>query len=72
MLTDAQSAAYINGQAAMLNAEIAGMMAANQCREHQGEAQAYGEEAFQEVIDRYMSDLRSDCSWFLLINGERP
>lgn len=45
--------AFVIAQAAMLNAEIAAMNAANQMREMQGQAVAYGEEEFQGVLNKY-------------------
>lgn len=50
-MTDEQKAAYVNAQAAVLNATIAGMQAANLERESHGHTLAYDEAAFQEAID---------------------
>lgn len=52
-MTPEQKAAFIMGQAAMLNAILAGMLSENQMRLHRGEAPAYTEEAFQRVIAEY-------------------
>ena len=45
--------AFIVAQAAMLNAEIAGMQAENQWRANCGHSPAYDGTAFQFVIERY-------------------
>lgn len=47
-----QQAAYIIAMAACAMAEIAGMQAENQQRIHTGEAIAYNEQAFADVILR--------------------
>lgn len=44
--------AYIMSQVVMMQAELAAMQAANAHRADQGFAQAYGEEAFDELFDR--------------------
>ncbi len=51
-MTPAERAAFIMAQAACLNAEVAGMVAENTYREMRGETIAFGEDAFQEVIDK--------------------
>ncbi len=45
-----QQAAFILSQTAMLNAEVAMMVAANQYRTNCGDQIAYGEEEFANVI----------------------
>lgn len=52
-MTPEQQAAYVMAQAAALNAEVAGMQAENWMREMQGHTIAYGEDAFQDAINRY-------------------
>jgi len=52
-MTPEQKAAFIMAQAAMLSAEIAGMVAENQARSHRGESPAYTQIAFQEAESRY-------------------
>ncbi len=51
-MTPEERAAFIIAQAACLNAEVAGMLAENQHRMNCGNSIAYGEEAFQDVIDK--------------------
>lgn len=51
-MTPEQQAAYVMAQAACAMAEIAGMQAENQKRAHRGESPAYGEDAFNSVIER--------------------
>lgn len=51
-MTDEQKAAYVISQAACAMAEIAGMQAENQQRMHRGEALAYTEQSFNDVILR--------------------
>jgi hypothetical protein len=46
-------AAFIIAQAAMLNAEIAMMQAANQERQEQGKSIAYGEKQFHDTFTEY-------------------
>ena len=52
-MTAEQSAAYVMGQAACLNARVAGMQAENAQRAHQGLAMAYVEADFVRVIDEH-------------------
>lgn len=52
-MTPEQKAAYVFAQAVSAMAEIEAMKAANAKRTDQGYAQAYPEEAFVQVIDRY-------------------
>lgn len=52
-MTPDQKSAYINAQAALLNAEIAMMQAENTHRELCGNSIAYGGDEFQKVIDKY-------------------
>ena len=52
-MTPEQKAAYIVAQAALLNAEIEAMKAANLERVHRGEAMAYSEYAFLDIINEY-------------------
>jgi hypothetical protein len=52
-MTPEQAAAYVHAQSVAALAEIEAMKAANQHREMQGYTQAYGEEAFLEVVDKY-------------------
>ena len=52
-MTDEQKAAYVIGDAAVLVAELMGMMTANMQRQHRGEAMAYDEQAFQEAVARH-------------------
>jgi hypothetical protein len=51
-MTPEQRAAYIMAMAACAMAEVAGMQAENQARAHRGEATAYNEQAFNDVISR--------------------
>ncbi len=48
-MTPNQGAAYIMAQAALLNARIASMEAANMARYHTGDSIAYDEKAFANV-----------------------
>ena len=52
-MTSEQQAAYIFAQSVCAMADIAGMQAENQSRLHRGEAIAYAEQAFLDVINRY-------------------
>lgn len=52
-MTPEQRAAYIIAQAALLNAQIACMQAANQLRIHPEKALAYSEEAFASLCKEY-------------------
>jgi len=51
-MDEMQRAAYVISQAACLMAETAGMQAENQMRKHRGEAPAYCEKEFQDLILR--------------------
>lgn len=50
-MTDAQAAAYVFSMAVQALARIEGMKAANMERERRGEALAYPESAFVEIIE---------------------
>lgn len=63
-MTPEQSAAYVMGQAACLNAEIAGMQAENMQRAALGQSMAYDEVAFIRVIDKYSCHHNAACSAF--------
>ena len=52
-MTDEQKAAFIQGQAACAMIECQGMLAANKERESRGEALAYNQKSFQNIIDFY-------------------
>jgi hypothetical protein len=52
-MTNSQAASYIFAQAVAAQAEIEAMKAANAHREMQGYSQAYGEDAFAAVVDKY-------------------
>ncbi len=60
-MTDEQKAAYVNAQAALLNAEIAAYQATNSQRQHCGAGIAYGEEAFFELFKKYGGVLGHDA-----------
>lgn len=51
-MTDEQKAAFIMAQAAVLNATILGMEAANSMRAYRGDLPRYGEQDFQNAINR--------------------
>ncbi len=51
-MTPEERAAFIVGQAAILNAEVAGMVAENQHRMNCGNSIAFGVHAFQAVIEK--------------------
>lgn len=51
-MNENQRAAFIMAQAAVLQAEVAGMVAENQHRLSLGHSIAYGEDAFQAAIAR--------------------
>ena len=57
-MTVEQKAALIMARAAVLNAQVAGMIAENQMRMQRDEAIAYDDEAFERLIDK--SNLRED------------
>jgi len=52
-MTQEQKAAYVNAQAAMLNAHIALMVAENMYRDRNGQQIAYCEDAFATAIREY-------------------
>jgi hypothetical protein len=52
-MTPEQQAAYVIAMAACVTAETAAMQAENQQRSHRGEAVAYNEQAFTDLINRY-------------------
>lgn len=52
-MTPEEKAAYINAQAAALNATVAGMVATNLLLSHQGEAPQYTLEDFESSIAMY-------------------
>lgn len=49
-MTDEQKVAYIIAQAAVLNAQVQGMVAENMQRQIRGESMAYTERQFEDVI----------------------
>ena len=51
-MTPDQQIAYVVAMAAVLNAQVAGMVAENQWRSHRGEVIAYAEDAFSDLIDK--------------------
>jgi hypothetical protein len=52
-MTPEQAAAYVYAQAVAASAAIESMKAENFMREQQGLAQAYGEQAFYDIINEY-------------------
>lgn len=50
-MTEEQKAAYVIGMAAMVMARVAGMQAENAQRAASGLAPAYGEAAFEQLIE---------------------
>jgi hypothetical protein len=52
-MTDEQKAAFVNAQAAMLNAKVAAMTAENQHRLSLGQSVAFGETEFHDTIQEY-------------------
>ena len=66
--TDEIRAAVLMARAACLNAEIAGMVAENQQRVHQGQSMAYGEDNFTAAIERNM--LGESAITQVIIHGE--
>lgn len=62
MLTKSQAAAFINGQAALLNAEVAMMQAANQ----EAGYVRYGEAQFAKVLTQYEGVLGHNAALTLL------
>ncbi len=52
-MTPEQAAAFVLSQTALLNAEVAGMLAENDYRLHRGETVAYRDEDFEEVRQKY-------------------
>ena len=57
--------AIVIAQAARLNAEVALMQAGNQERESRGHSLAYGEDQFQQVIDKYSVLEHGNAAHFL-------
>jgi hypothetical protein len=49
----AKDVAYVHSQCACAIIEAMGMVAANKERKQRGHSLAYGEEAFQKVIEKY-------------------
>jgi hypothetical protein len=64
-MNEDQRAAFIVAQAAMLNARIAGMEAENRGREHRGEAPAYVQIAFEQVIGEFSVLDYNNCIAYL-------
>lgn len=58
-------AAFIVAQAAMLNAEIAGMIADNEWRQDSGLSIAYGQEQFSQMINNFPELQRDNLLKFL-------
>lgn len=56
-MTPEQVAAFVNAQAALLNARVAAMTAENMQRAALGHSMAYTEEQFDEVIREYEGTL---------------
>ena len=56
-MNENQRAAFVVAQAAMLNAEVAGMQAENMARVHLGQAMAYQEDAFRDVVNKYQGTI---------------
>jgi len=52
-MTPEQKATFINARVAMLNAEIAGMVAENMQRAAIGDSMAYTEASFTRLMDSY-------------------
>lgn len=52
-MTDEQKAAYVIAMAACVTARVAGMQAANQQCQIQGESPAYDVEHFNALLDEY-------------------
>ena len=52
-MNEQQRAAFIQSQAACAIVEALGMIAENQKRQHMNYSMAYGEEAFQKLIETY-------------------
>lgn len=70
-MTNEQVAAYVIGQAALLNAEVARMQAENSHRLDCGHSIAYGDEQFAEVIARFEPAL-SHNAVFTMVNEATP
>ena len=69
-MTKAQTAAYVTGHAASLNAEIAAMQAENDRRMRYNLAQAYDEAMFQSTIDSHAHALNDTAMQHLFANTE--
>jgi len=63
-MTPEQSAAYIVGMAACVNAEVSGMVAENQLRAVNGEPPAFVKADFDAVINRYGVHHNAICSFY--------
>lgn len=55
-MTPEQKAAWINGQVAIFNCRVQGMIAENTVRQHRGESMAYPEDSFA-VLEREFSHI---------------
>lgn len=65
-MNENEKAAFIMAQSALLNAEIAMMIAANTERLQRGEGMPYGEEEFAGVLKNYEGTLgHNPCLEFL-------
>lgn len=71
-MTDEQSAALVNAQAALLFAEISQLNAVNAYYTSRGEPPVRGESDYQGVIDKYSRFLRDDIVVNTFVNGEIP
>ena len=60
-MTAEQSAAFVNAQAALLNAAIAGLTAANMQRAALGHSMAYSEDAFLATVRDFESTLEHNA-----------
>lgn len=56
-MTPEQQAAFVNAQTALLNCEVAGMVAENQVRQSLGQSMAYDETAFVAKYKEYVNVL---------------
>ena len=64
-MTHEERAAFINAQAALLNCEVAGMVAENMQREQLGHSMAYTEENFMILHGQYTASIGQDACWQL-------
>lgn len=60
-MTPEQKAAFINAQTALLNCEVAGMIAENQARQRHNWSLAYEEAAFDSLFRRYAPILNHEA-----------